>query len=76
MALSDVIIGEYRFGKDLEGSDRGLIKALSWYFTEGTEKCYRLIHRQNSHAPRGWRHTGRCEAQSRKLVKRVKKNLD
>jgi hypothetical protein len=35
-------------------------------------KRYWLVHRQNSHAPRGRRHTGRCVAQSRKLVKQVK----
>jgi hypothetical protein len=32
----------------------------------------RFIHRQNSHVPHGGRCTGRREAQSRELVKRVK----
>jgi hypothetical protein len=32
-------------------------------------KRYRLINLQNSYTPSGKQHTGRCEAQSRELVK-------
>jgi hypothetical protein len=34
-----------------------------------------LINRQNSHAPHGKQRTGRREAQSHELVKKVKKTL-
>jgi hypothetical protein len=37
-------------------------------------KRYRLIHRQNSHVPRGLQCTGRRKAQNRERVKGFKKD--
>jgi hypothetical protein len=46
---------------------------VNYLITSLHSKHYRLIHRQNSYAPGGKQRTARREAQSRKLVKLLKK---